>query len=97
MQEIGNAHEGEGRVALVTGGGRGIGKAIALGMAQVGYSVVVASTTQSRNEAAVKTIHAAGGRALAIELDVGEHRSGAVLARGQSLLVELRAALRPPS
>jgi len=68
-------HEGKGRVAFVTGAGRGIGKAIALGMARAGYSVVVASTTQPNNEAAAQEIHASGGRALAIEVDVGVEAS----------------------
>jgi NAD(P)-dependent dehydrogenase (short-subunit alcohol dehydrogenase family) len=67
--------EGKGHVAFVTGAGRGIGKAIALGMARAGYSVAVASTTQPNNEAAAEEIRATGGRALAIELDVGVEAS----------------------
>jgi NAD(P)-dependent dehydrogenase (short-subunit alcohol dehydrogenase family) len=75
MQGSEESHEGSGRVAFVTGGGRGIGKAIAIGMARVGYRVVVASTTQANNEAAAEEIRAAGRQALALELDVGVEAS----------------------
>ena len=62
----------DGKVAFVTGGGRGIGKALALGFAKEGYRVVVASTTQERNEAVADLIQEAGGQALAVQLDVSE-------------------------
>jgi NAD(P)-dependent dehydrogenase (short-subunit alcohol dehydrogenase family) len=66
-----NSNPEKGRVAFVTGAGRGIGKAIALGLAGAGYHTVVTSTTQANNEAAAAEIRASGGEALAIELDVG--------------------------
>lgn len=62
----------DGKVAFITGGGRGIGKALALGFANEGYSVVVASTTQERNEAVADLIREAGGQALAVKLDVSD-------------------------
>src|SRR4051812_37544332 len=75
MREIDEAADKRGRVALVTGGGRGIGKAIAVGLAGAGYRVVVASTTQANNEAIAEEIRAGGGEALAVELDVSDEAS----------------------
>lgn len=55
----------EGRVALITGGSRGIGKGIALAFAREGASVVVHGQTQDAADATVDEIRAAGGRAVA--------------------------------
>lgn len=67
----------EGRVAIVTGSSRGIGKAIALAMAQAGATVVVAARTVEEGGPlkgtifqTVKEIEAQGGRALAVKTDV---------------------------
>lgn len=59
-----------GRVALVTGGGRGIGKAIALGFAAANADVVVAARTAAEIEKTAEEIRAVGRRALAIVCDV---------------------------
>lgn len=59
-----------GAVAIVTGGGKGIGKAIALGLAQAGASVVVASRTEAEIEAVAEEIRGIGGRALAVVTDL---------------------------
>jgi len=59
-----------GAVAIVTGGGKGIGKAIALGLARAGASVVVASRTEAEIEAVAEEICGIGGRALAVVTDL---------------------------
>jgi 2-hydroxycyclohexanecarboxyl-CoA dehydrogenase len=58
------------RAAFVTGGGRGIGRAIALRLAEEGHPVAVADMAEDSAHAVVAEIEAAGGRALALGLDV---------------------------
>lgn len=61
------------KVALVTGGSRGIGEAIAIRLAAEGASVAITYTSaKEKAEAVVKSIEAAGGRALAIKADSGD-------------------------
>src|SRR5947209_2865222 len=61
----------EGQVALVTGGGRGLGKAIARGYAEAGASVCLVSRNREALEAAAKEIAAGtGARALALPADL---------------------------
>ena len=60
----------QGRVAIVTGSRRGIGKGIALALAKEGANVVVTDINQADCEAVVKEIEYSGGRAIAIKCDV---------------------------
>jgi 3-oxoacyl-[acyl-carrier protein] reductase len=62
-----------GKVAIVTGGGRNIGRAIAKQLAAAGAAVVVnARKNQAEAEAVVKEIEAAGGKAIAVLADVAD-------------------------
>jgi gluconate 5-dehydrogenase len=60
----------EGRVALVTGGGRGIGRHIAIGLAEAGADVVVASRKLDRCEETAQAVERLGRRALALRVDL---------------------------
>lgn len=59
----------DGQVAVVTGGGRGIGRAIALAFAGEGAAVVVSSRSQAELDGVVAEIEAVGGRGLAVVAD----------------------------
>ena len=64
-----------GQVALITGAGRGIGRAIALAYAEAGAAVGCAARTQSEIDEVAAVIHARGGQALAIPVDVTDRTS----------------------
>ena len=60
----------EGKVAIVTGAGRGIGKAVSVSLAKAGCRVVLAARTREQIEAVQKEILSQGGDALAIPTDL---------------------------
>jgi NAD(P)-dependent dehydrogenase (short-subunit alcohol dehydrogenase family) len=60
----------EGKTAVVTGGGRGIGKAIALALAHEGADVVVAAEAMPPLEETARQVAAAGRRGLAVLMDL---------------------------
>ncbi|MBB6251006.1 SDR family NAD(P)-dependent oxidoreductase [Nitrospirillum iridis] len=62
----------EGKRALVTGGGRGIGAACAAALAQAGAHVIVSARSMAEIEAVAAAIREEGGSAEALALDVGD-------------------------
>lgn len=63
----------DGQVAIVTGGGQGVGRGVALAVATEGATVAVLGRTRAKCESVVAEIADRGGRAAALECDV-EHR-----------------------
>ena len=64
----------ENRVAIITGGGRGIGRATALAFAAAGANIVLAARTDDEISAVAEEVRALGRRALAIPTDV-QHKA----------------------
>ena len=68
-----------GKVALVTGGSRGLGKAIALAMAQKGASLVICGRKQENLDKAMAEFKAQGAEALALTANMGKSDQAASL------------------
>jgi NAD(P)-dependent dehydrogenase (short-subunit alcohol dehydrogenase family) len=62
----------QGKTAVITGGGRGIGKVIALVYADHGAEVVVTSRTQAQVDSVAQEIQAKGGRCLPVTADISQ-------------------------
>ena len=71
-----------GRVAVITGGNRGIGRSIALGMARAGAAIAVLSRNDEKNSQVLAELKSIGVPAIALHLDVTEREtlSGAITA-----------------
>jgi NAD(P)-dependent dehydrogenase (short-subunit alcohol dehydrogenase family) len=80
----------KGKVAIVTGGGQGIGGAISSRYAAEGALVVVAQRSEDVAQARVDTIRAAGGRAFAVSADVSDRE------QVRELVARTVAAYGPP-
>ena len=76
-----SANELAGKVAIVTGAGRNIGRAIALQFAQAGAAVVInVRSNQAEADSVVREIEAAGGKAAGVIGDVADSATAAALA-----------------
>jgi 3-hydroxybutyrate dehydrogenase len=79
-----------GRVALITGGGRGIGRAIALALAGGGADVAVAARSKNEVDDTAAQVRAAGRRSLALVCDVSDR------SQVDAMVAGVRKELGPP-
>jgi NAD(P)-dependent dehydrogenase (short-subunit alcohol dehydrogenase family) len=72
----------EGRLAVVTGGGSGIGRAISFGYAREGARVIILDASEETAVQTEKSITGTGGKAWSFKLDVADHDSCRQVAAG---------------
>jgi 2-deoxy-D-gluconate 3-dehydrogenase len=70
-----NIFDLSGKVAVVTGGNGGIGRGIALGLAQAGASVAILARNEERNRDTLAELERIGAKAMALKLDVSQRNS----------------------
>jgi len=74
-----------GQVALVTGGGRGLGRAMAQSLAEAGASVTITARSKEQLEQTAVLLRDAGHAFLALEGDVANQHSGEEIVQGGRL------------
>ncbi|MBS0163057.1 MAG: SDR family NAD(P)-dependent oxidoreductase, partial [Nitrospira sp.] len=70
----------QGKVAIVTGGAQGIGRAIAEGLAEDGADIVVADLDPARSQDAVAAIQKLGRRTLSVKVNVADWNDAKAMA-----------------
>jgi 3-oxoacyl-[acyl-carrier protein] reductase len=83
----------EGRLAVVTGGGSGIGRAISLGYAKEGARVIILDASEETAVQTEKSITGAGGNAWSFKLDVADHDACRQVAAGIAETIGLASIL----
>ena len=78
---MGGGQELDGRVALVTGGGGGLGAALCRTLGEAGALVIAGDLRLDAAEAVADEVRGAGGKAVAARLDVADERSAAATVR----------------
>lgn len=81
MNDINSRFRLDGQVAIVTGAGKGIGRACAIAMAQAGADVALAARTAADLEAVASQIRALGRRAITVPCDVNDEAALDTLVR----------------
>ena len=65
----------EGKVAVITGAGRGLGKVFALRFAEEGAKLLLPDISLERSEAVAEEIRSSGGEAVAMETDISDEKA----------------------